>query len=783
MKFLLVIKIIIILVLISSTAYCQNTRIYGTVNNTENIPIEYFNGIIRNSIDSSILQGGAFIDGVFEFVNLKPNTYILEISSVGYASFFINCNTNNSIDLNLGTLELNSLTLDEFEIVEKIPIINRKDGNLIINVANSSLNNAGNSIDVLRRSPGVIVDNQDNITVLGKGSPVVFINGKEVVSKEELDLLQSDDIESIEINRNPSAEYSASGHSVIEIRTKKITKDKLNILVSNTATFGRRYSNKIGVKLNSSFKKINNYLSYSYNYTQRSQFIDAYEYNYLPNDTILNKKNENTYYKNKTHNIFYGFDYNINQSNILGFQFSSSIFSNDDTSYTNSVINKQNLPTNREVYKQKKRTNEFYDVNLNYKLNIDSLTNVSIITDYAKKKQLSNSNLLERNKTYTSEYNTKLNNYSLYNIFTGKVDFSKLLFKNLNLKIGAKYSLINNEGSNNTESETDYIDFKAGNNINDQVMATYLSTERKIGKLNLNLGVRYEHTISRTSITETSTDIVNQEYFNLFPSVLLDYEHSDNFGISFSYSERIGRPVFNEINPQVNYFDSLSYSVGNPLIKPTLSHNFELGFNLYSNLFISVGYTKEIDKIVLMAIQDENTPYIIKYTHQNINNSQSFSINISYDLNKKFFTNYSYLGIDKPYTEIPYLNEIRILQKPIFYFQTSNEFLIRKKATLFIDFSYESDGESDITYWGKNYYISGGIYAKFFNKKLYIGVSVDDIFKTYTNSWYDKYFTIESGQTTNPDSRRINLTVKYNFNKFSSYFKEQSSNKEDLNRL
>ncbi len=774
----------ILLILLVGCCYKLNaqTTVQGNVTDQEGRPVEFFDAIIRNVPDSSMVKAGAFLDGKFEFHDLKKGKYILQLSSVGYITAYIHCNTEDTNYLHVGTTKLSSLTLDEVRITVKRPVITRKEGNLLIDVMNSSLGNTGTSIDVLQRSPGVIVDNQNNITVLGKGTPVVFINDKEVNSTSELELLQSGDIDKIEINRNPSAEYSASGHAVIKITTKKITKENLNILIYTNPEFGRKYSQVSGFNLNSRIKKISNYASYSYSDHNYRYYHTAYENNYLPSDTIHNNNSDKNKYHKNSHNIFYGLTYDINGSNNIGFQLSSYLSKTNESTYVDETIKNKNTAYFREIDNTGNGTNNFYDFNLNYKSTFDSLTTFSFIMDYAGKILKNTDNIAERNIPSVNETFTQMNNSSVYDVFSGKIDFERVFFKHWKTKTGARYTFIENDSKNSIQRQGSVLNIT--NSITtDRVFAGYASIKRQLGKFTAEAGIRYEHTFSNTQIIDSVDEVIKKEYDNFFPSVLLSYKHSDNFIVSLSYSERISRPSFYEINPKINYFDSLSYGIGNPLIKPTLSHNFELGFTLFSNLSVTINYTKESDKRIQVATNDEDNPHIIKYIHTNIDNGQSVSAGVSYNFTKKFFTNYTYFSLDKPYIEIPYLSTTRKIRKPIWYFQTINEFILVKNTVLHIDFNYESEGETNITYWKETYDLSAGIYTKLLDNKLLLSLDISDILKTYTHSWHDRYINIESGEIADMDTRRIEISIKYNFNQFKNIFDVKSSNQQDLRRL
>jgi len=153
------------------------------------------------------------------------------------------------MSFDIGIIRMDNISLGQMNVIAKRPVFRQNEGKLVIDVKGTVLSEAGDLFDVMRRSPGLIVDNDNNITVFGKGSPIVFINNREVTNKTELESLRSDDISSFEIDRNPSAEYSASGMAVVRIKTKKITKDQLRLQIYNQTYLLRKTSTVSGVKL------------------------------------------------------------------------------------------------------------------------------------------------------------------------------------------------------------------------------------------------------------------------------------------------------------------------------------------------------------------------------------------------------------------------------------------------------------------------------------------------------------------------------------------------------
>ncbi len=770
----------ILLIFLTSILYSQTT-IRGNVLNEKKSPLEYFDILLLSTQDSSLVKGGSFIDGEFKIGQIKRNEYILQISSLGYISKYININTNKHDSINFGTVNLNTKVLEEVQIIGKRPVISRKNGNLLVNVRNSSLSDAGSSIDVLRKSPGVMIDKDNDIIVLGKGTPVILINNKEVNSKKELNILQSYDIENIEINRNPSAEISASGHALIKITTKKITQDKLNLLLFNTMVLNRRTSNTVGFQLNSKLNRLKNFFSYSYNLKNSNRINSGYEKKVIGLESILNENNGIKDINVHSHNLFYGAKYSINPKNIIGLQLLSAFSNGKDSSFINEEIKYNNLINKRQNIKTDHTNDKFYDINLNYSSELDSISRLFFTADYVRKVILSNSYVNEKDINAPNFTSWELLNKVTYDVFTGKIDYERKLFKHWNTKTGLKYTTINTDSNNDILVQNSKVSSKTS--ISDLTKAAYLSAQRNFRKANLHLGIRYEYAELKTDFDKSPNISTNFTYSNLFPSILLNYSFNDKHNLSLSYSKRIKRPGFQMINPEIRYIDSLSYSKGNPNLKPTLSHNFEMGVELLKNFSIACDYSIKNDQIVQVATNDDDNPRITKFTYLNIKNVKSLSLNLSYNYSNKIFSNYSYLSINKPHIEIPFLNKNKVIKNLTWYFQFNNELIFTRYISMFIHFEYESSGYYDISHWEKSYNLSAGLQAKLLQKKLLLSITVNDILKTTSYSWKDQYLNIESVGRSDRDFRWIKFSLRFNFNRYYQKFNKESSNRSELERL
>lgn len=189
----------------------------------ENKPIELGNVIALSKKDSSIIKGNFFMSGRFELKEIPDSIFILKIAVLGFKDFYrlLSMHQDDSL-VDVGVIQLTrDNTLKEVEVINKVSLIERTGEKVKINVENSSLNTAGTALDVLKKSPTVMVDNNDNVSVFGKGGTIIYLDGQQLAAADVLKTISSTEIKEIEIISNPSAKYDASGKAVINIITKK----------------------------------------------------------------------------------------------------------------------------------------------------------------------------------------------------------------------------------------------------------------------------------------------------------------------------------------------------------------------------------------------------------------------------------------------------------------------------------------------------------------------------------------------------------------------------------
>lgn len=777
-------KLLIIscLLLVKICCYAQYS-ISGTVLSSNNEKLDYFHARLLSTLDSSFIVGGVFEGGRFELNMNKNLPCILEISYVGYEKYTTLIPFDSMNQAVFKEIRLKEHTLGEVLITAKRPTYKKENGITIVNVASTSLSESGSAIDILKRSPGLIVDQNDNVSVFGKGSPIVYINGKEVVGSSELQMLQSTDIKSIKIDKSPGVKYDADSRAIILIETKKVSADFLNAEIYNRAIFGKKYSNIAGLDVNNKIGSFTNYIGYqltSYNLKNAS---DDYEINTQPSYVQYNLTKRNADFEMLSHSLRVGTTYAIDSLNELSVQYYANIPTNDiNTSADQKIIKTGADTVLRKMFDAERTIHNTHNFTSQYSKHFTNKNWLSIQYDYASITNENNDLISEENLKSNTQNNYSLSNKGNYEVNAIKSDFGVLSMDDTEITLGSKISLLNSHGSNlmKTMNDGDTLNFEK-NRIRENTYAGYFDFSSKTNHFSYNLGIRLEQTYSQVHFNNAL--VVDTNDLSFFPSAKIEYEVNDNFSLLLKYTRSIDRPSFAEINPNMEYIDSLAYKTGNPLIKPTFSNNFCFELTLPANFYFSAEYLINRNERVFTARKDDINPDILKYSYYNLSKSEHLVLDLSNEYAGKKFNAYSNVSVEFPFLDIPFANEVRKIRQPIWYLTLNTDYSILRNLTVFSNIKYQSKGEELVTYWGESLDISMGINTSFFNKRLLVAIQFSDIFNTSDMSWEDNYGSIVTGQRPEHDTQQIRFSLNYKFNNFKNVFKSNTSIQDEINRF
>jgi len=564
--------------------YAQSGTIKGKVTDATQKPVEFSTILLLSSTDSSLVKGTiAEIDGAYLFENVSPGSYLIKASLVGFqdvhSSVFASANDQVS-DIDLTMSE--GVQLSEVTIKAKKPFIEMKADKIVVNIEDSGINSGNSALEVLEKSPGVTVDKDNNISLRGKQGVLVTINGKnQYMSGDEisqlLETMPAENINSIEIIANPSAKYDAQGNSgIINIRLKKNENIGLNGSVNAGVRQGVNFTNNQGINFNYRSEKVNLYGSGSrYDW---SSFQDLEIARNIPFQNGLTTFDLTSHMNRSgiSANYKLGVDVSLGEMTTVGALAKYNGGTRDNTISSLTMIDGDNAPSynvlNVESVDGSDRDQWSYNLNLRHLFDKKG-TELSVDLDYSTYDRLALSNYdnfyHDRNGENTEDpYYLRNDQNTIIDIMAAKADFSKTLAGGYSLEAGAKISMVETTNDTRFEDLRNEVWTLQPNRTNsfiyqEDVIAAYVNLAKAFGKLNVQAGLRMEHTESEGN-SITLDNIIKRSYTDFFPSVSISHMIGQQHSLSYTYSRRLERPNYQSLNPFINYLDQYTFEKGNP---------------------------------------------------------------------------------------------------------------------------------------------------------------------------------------------------------------------------
>ncbi|MCW3124372.1 MAG: hypothetical protein JWO03_30 [Bacteroidetes bacterium] len=535
------------------------------------------------------------LDGSFIFDKVAKGNYELYITYVGYEAKKVPLTVDHNINIGGVSLSKSSKSLKEATVVADKPVITRNSEKTVFNVAQSPTHQTGTAEDALRNMPGVSIDRNGNISMVGKQGVKVLVDGKPSVLAESnlqafLKSIPANTIESIELITNPSARYEANGNAgIINIKLKKGKRDGLNGSVSASYGFLERTNDNI--VLNYRKNKINVFATYALNYRREGhEFNDKRDITI--NDTLSHYYQHNpSDDRNLSNTLKAGFDYFINDKNTLTYTFSGS--HNWNKMYSNSTS--QNMFADyslKNLYlsnTQNNGTNLSITNDLNYLKKYDS-TDRELMIDVSHTYVKGTSNDYLSSRGYDpagvelpaqSLDRAMLATNGIHNVIF-KMDYSQpLKLAGHKIETGLKNETTINHNIYNVfdqQNGTSFQNMLLSNGFQyvENISAYYFIYNGAFKQwLTYSGGLRAEHTF-----IHSNNSGVDKNYLSLFPSATIAAAANKSNNISLSYSRRVQRPEFRQLNNIVTYFDQYSTWQGNPYLAPAFSHILSLEYDI-----------------------------------------------------------------------------------------------------------------------------------------------------------------------------------------------------------
>ncbi len=766
-----------------SHAQTQKGTITGTVIDGNTKTIESASISLLKAADSSLYKMSvADKTGKFSFENIAAGRYLVSVSAVGHSTGYSETieisDANPSISLKTIELVPAAKSIGAVTVTAKKPFIEQKAGKMVVNVDASPTNAGMTALELLEKSPGVSVDNDGNISLKGKGGVMILVDGKPTyMSGADLAALlknmQSNSIDQIEIMTNPPAKYDAAGNSgIINIKTKKGIIRGMNGSANGSYTQGLYARFNGGINLNYRNNKLNIFGGYNGGTYQGYNDLTINR-NMYANKVFTHSIDQVTrpHWQGNYHNVKAGLDYNFSKRDVAGIVFNGNFNTNDED--PTSIVNIRNvdgtiISTLNSTSTNKRKSNNFTG-NFNYKHTFDS-TGREITTDldYASYGNRSNTLLTTLGSNDPDPVILRGVIPSDISIYSAKVDYVHPFRNGIKMEAGLKSSLVKTDNKvayERNENGAWYIDNRTNHFIYDEnINAAYAIFSKTIKKLELTAGLRLENTNAKGH--QVSNDSAfKRNYTNLFPNVGVGYNLNEKNQFNFSYSRRVMRPDYDDMNPFIFFLDSLTFGQGNPYLQPQFTNNFEISHTFNRFLTTTVNYSKTTD--IITDILKQNTAENKTFqTKDNFSSMEQWGIAIMVNKpltkwwNVNVYTNLfnnNYKGL--------YDNEPVQVQFTSVQANMTNSFTFGKGWGAEVSGWFRSKAAEGVLVANNMGAVNTAFSKQVMKKKGSIRLGVRDIFWTQVFSGTARYGDVDVRINSKRDSRQFNLSFTYRFGK------------------
>ena len=667
--------------------------------------------------------------------------------------------------------------LNEVVINQNKKAFSNQNGNIKLDVANSIYNSIPNTLDLLSKLPTVqISSDQEKITVIGKGNPLIYIDNQKV-GINDLNALAVADIKTIEIIQNPSSKYEAEGRAVILITRKFSKKDSFRTEISEVASFKKNYNNYLG--FNSNFKKNKLEWKANFNYNKLQPW-ESHSIKYqIPQANIASDYDVFAFTKRNQFVFGGGLFYKINDDDYLSISINSKL--------------------------QK----DSFDINtMTYNKNNEDVNNVLTLTDNASKKNFVNSFLNYQKKIKSidaqvftglqysnfdqglfTEVNDNFNNTQFeltqirdqkfeINYFSGRIDVEKKIKNEIKFEIGGLYSSANSKSdvaifyNETNQNEMSFYDFEEAN------LSGYSQLSGKIKKIDFSLGFRIENSNVTGKFKTQELPLLDKNCTNFFPKMQASFAIDSTKNISVNYAKSISRPNYSSLSQGATYINPYFLYARNINLGPTIIDEISTAFQ-YHDKSVKFSFSKIKDPVHNSFSYDDQTN-IMTFRDINFDKSTVFTVDFTLPFTCKFWTTTNSLVFILE--KIEDASAIIMDSKPYLYYSSNNEFKLPKAYSVNLNFWGLTKQNTGVFQTNPTLKVDMAV-SKTFYKKWNCTLSCNNIFRNNIETEKFTINTINSKARYVVDNPEISIAIRYSFGKIKETEFKEKNNDENQYRV
>ena len=671
-----------------------------------------------------------------------------------------------------------SKELGEVVVKAHLPQYKKTHEGLLTNVAGTVLSKMGTADDVLKHVPS-IVKKKDGYEVVGKGTPIIYINGRKMQDISELDNIKSSDIKSVEVIQNPGAAYDASVNAVIKIKTIKKKGEGFGFDTRSVYWYNKHDNTIQQVNMNYRHNGLNLFATYKFSdatWMQKATYEQTVHV-----DTLWQQHNNNEVTgRIESHRLISGFSYDFNANHSIGARYTltSPGYSRSKDFFDSQVtadgkfydyIKTDGLTVNKDSPSH--QLNAYYNGTLG-KTTIDLNTDLYFSTNRAYAYSD------EQSQEHDSRNINSKNRVSNKMVATKLVITTPLLGGNLSY--GAEYI----HTRRNDDYEVNRTDLLANSysKLEEQTASPFIQYARLTPIGNITVGLRYEYVRFKYYDAGIYQPEQSRSFRNLFPTISYGAKIGKVMA-QLSYSVKTSRPSYSQLSNNVSYMNRFTRQTGNPYLDNETNHRVELS-GVWKFIQFMVNYKDSRNAIIYWAEQMPGNEAITMISRKNVKSLKSMTAFISAAPKIGIWAPQINLGLQKPWFTLHTDVASYRLNRPIFMGNFNNAFSLPCGITLNVDYRYQSKGNTMNVYLAKEQHVLDVSISKSFLKDaLTLEIKGNDLLYKCWDADLLYNQRMELLQVSKRGTRDLQLTLRYKFNTTRSKYKGTGAGNAELNRL
>ena len=770
-------------------ASAKTHDIGGKVTDAQGTPIPYVNVVLLSMPDSSFVQGAVTNEeGVFKIVTNKKDG-LLQVSCIGYETQYQPASSGINI-----VLAEDSQMLGEVVVKAQLPKTKLTGEGLQTNVKGSVLENVGTADDVLAKTPGLI-KGPNGLEVMGKGSPLIYINGRKVTDNSELNRLQSNEIQSVEVITNPGAQYDATVRSVVRIRTVKRQGEGFgfNFNASDAQSLQWSEGNDPSAAFNMNYRTggVDLFAGINYDRNTSRQDSELEKVTYAKH-IIKDNSDLEGIYKGQSLYGNAGLNWQIDDKHFAGgkiewgttlsYKTNNTI---DDIVYEDGKLSDKLLTSSDDGLGNKTPHN--IGVNLYYNGTIGTKLGVDVNLDYYGTNDSKESFSKEKSSmTHDAEIHSKSDNSS--RLYAAKVVLSYPVWKG-QLQMGTEESFSRRKDNYSIFG----IDIPASEaKVREDIYAGFANYGFNLPKVGMiSAGIRYEHVHYSYQDRLNSINNLARNYGNWFPTVSFA-GRMGKVQVMLNYSARTRRPNYGQLSSAISYDNRYLLQSGNAQLQPELIHNIS-ATAVWKSLTFVANYSRTNDPMMLWSspyndegvvlVQPRNieTPFRMLAVYGMLNHTIGvWTMSYTLGIQKQWLT------ITAPDPRMASgFRKTKFNNKPIGVVQLNNTFRLKDGWQIELGCLMQTKGYSQNLYMKNVYFDLTAAIQKTLLKdnSLVLRLEGRDLTHTAHANVDSDFGSHIISQTNLLDTQKVKFSIRYTFNAAQSKYRGTGAGADQKARM